>query len=483
MRVFTATLATETNTFAPLPTGLASFKEGMYFEAGTHPNAPTLFTGPLWAAREKAKSDGWIVIEGLVAAAQPAGLTTRPTYEKLRDQILSELKAALPVDMVLMGLHGAMVADGYDDCEGDLLGRIRSIVGPDVVVGAAHDPHCHLTDAMVRAADILVIWKQYPHTDAVDRARELCDFCERIHKRQIRPVPAVVDTGMIVMVHTTRDPGKAIVAHMHDMERRNSVLSVSLAHGFPWGDVPGMGTKALVYADGNEASARAAAEELAALVTSHRDALSMNHPGIDATLDRASTLDGPVVISDGADNAGGGAPSDSTFILRRVFDRGIRDAAIGPLWDPIAVSIAMNAGVGARLPLRIGGKIGPLSGDPVDREWLVKSIVPDMRQTGMVEGTTAECGDSVLVECDGVEVVLVSIRGQAFGTDLFTNHGCDITKRQIVVVKSSQHFYAHYSKIARHVLYCSAPGVVTMDLNALEFKKIMHPRWPIAQPA
>ena len=364
MRVFTATLATETNTFAPLPTGLASFHERDWFPAGTHPDRPTLFTGPLWATRMKARDSGWTVIEGQSASAQPAGVTSRPVYEKLRDQILAELKAAMPVDAVLMGLHGAMVADGYDDCEGDLLTRIRAIVGPGVIVGAAHDPHCHLSDAMVRSADVLVIWKEYPHTDAVERAIVMCDLCERLHQRRIKPTPAVVDTGMIVMIHTTAEPGLSIVRYMKDMEKRPGVLSVSLAHGFPWGDVPDMGTKALVYTDNNPALAASAARELADFVIAHRDALNQPALSIDAALDLAFAGPGPVVISDGADNAGGGAPSDSTFILRRLFERNITNAALGPIWDPIAVQIAFNAGVGAKLPMRIGGKSRPSQAIP-----------------------------------------------------------------------------------------------------------------------
>ncbi len=149
MRVFSATLATETNTFAPMPTGLASFQERGYYKAGQHPDHMSFFAGPLWAARLRGKPAGWTLLEGVVAAAQPSGTTTRAAYEALRDELLADLKAALPVDMVLLGLHGAMVADGYDDCEGDLLRRVRAIVGPKVVVGAELDPHNHLSAAMV----------------------------------------------------------------------------------------------------------------------------------------------------------------------------------------------------------------------------------------------------------------------------------------------------------------------------------------------
>lgn len=125
MRVFTGSLATETNTFAPMPTGMATFQDRGYFPAGQHPAQMTFFAGPLGAARIRSKALGWDVVEGLVAGAQPSGTTTRYAYERLREELLDDLRRALPVDMVVLGLHGAMVADGYDDCEGDLLARVE----------------------------------------------------------------------------------------------------------------------------------------------------------------------------------------------------------------------------------------------------------------------------------------------------------------------------------------------------------------------
>ena len=187
MRVFSASLATETNTFAPMPTGMATFRERGYWKAGDHPEYMSFFAGPLWAARQRGKPLGWTLIEGMVAGAQPSGTTTRAAYEALREELLADLQAALPVDMVLLGLHGAMVADGYDDCEGDLLQRVRAIVGPKVVVGAELDPHHHLSEAMVNNADVLVAFKEYPHTDILERALELVDLCVAKHEGRIAP--------------------------------------------------------------------------------------------------------------------------------------------------------------------------------------------------------------------------------------------------------------------------------------------------------
>ena len=355
MRVFTGGIATETNTFAPMPTGLGAFRDRGYYPAGTHPDTMSFFAGPLWAARQRGRAKGWTVIEGLVAAAQPSGTTTRFAYETLREELLRDLAAALPVDMVVLGLHGAMVADGYDDCEGDLLARVRATVGPRAVIGAELDPHNHLTPQMTSNADLLIAFKEYPHTDVLERAYELVDLCAAQAEGRVRLVGASVDCGMIVTLHTSREPARGFVDRIQAMEGKDGILSISITHGFAWGDVEHMGTQVLVYADGDRAKAEATARRLADELIGLRERLQMCFPSIDEALDEALAFEGgPVVLADGADNPGGGAPGDSTFILRRLLERGIGNAALGPLWDPVAARIAFEAGEGARLPLRIG---------------------------------------------------------------------------------------------------------------------------------
>ncbi len=479
MRVFSASLATETNTFGPMPTGLSSFRDRGYFPAGQHPDQMTFFSGPLWAARLRGAEQGWELVEGMVAGAQPSGITTRHAYETLREELLADLRGALPVDMVLLGLHGAMVADGYDDCEGDLLERVRAIVGPGVVVGAELDPHNHLTPAMVRYADLLIAFKEYPHTDILERGLELVDLCAAKVAGKIHPVAAVVDCEMIVTMHTSRQPARGFVDRIQALEGKNGVLSISISHGFAWGDVAQMGTKVLVYGDGDAAQAQALARQLADELIALREQLTVHYPSIDAALDQALVFDGgPVVLADGADNPGGGAAGDSTFILRRMVERGIVNAALGPLWDPVAVRIAFDAGVGARLMLRIGGKISPLSGAPIDLDCTVKALHSNMVMTGLAN-TPSQLGDCALIETMGIEIVLITLRNQAMGTDLFTQLGCDLAAKKIIVVKSSQHFYASFSKLARLVIYVAAPGAVTLDLGTLPYRKIHRPKWPL----
>jgi microcystin degradation protein MlrC len=215
-----------------MPTSTSSFRDRGYYPAGKHPETLTLFSGPLVAARMRGKDAGWTLIEGMVAGAQPSGITTRHAYESLRDELLADLKAALPVDVVLLGLHGAMVADGYDDCEGDLLQRVRAMVGPDTIVGAELDPHCHLTTEMVENANVIITFKEYPHTDVLERGLELVDLCATAAQKKIHPVAAMMDTGLILTVHTSRQPARGFVERMQALEGRDGVLSISSRTAF-----------------------------------------------------------------------------------------------------------------------------------------------------------------------------------------------------------------------------------------------------------
>lgn len=480
MKVFTASLSTETNTFSPIPTGLSAFKDRGYYPGGEHPDKMLQFSGPLWAARQRAKEFGWTVIEGAVAGATPAGLTTRYAYETLRDEIVNDLRSAGPVDMVVLGLHGAMVADGYDDCEGDLISHIREVVGAEVVIGAELDPHCHLTELMHTQADFLVCFKEYPHTDILERAYDLIDLCAAKVQGKINPTNSVYDCQMISIMHTSREPMRTFVDKLIALEQEEaSILSISIAHGFPWGDVPAMGSKVLVYTDNDQTRANELAQQLGKEIIDFRDQLQSPTPTIEEALKQIQANElYPAVLADSADNAGGGAASDSNFVLKHFIDHQIQDAVIGPYWDPVAVDLCLNAGEGAVLNLRVGGKVSAASGDPLDVSCRVMAIRENAFMTGL-SNTPSALGNSVAIDIDGIQLVITSIRNQAVGMDLFTQFGIDLKQKKIIVVKSSQHFYADFSKVAAQVIYLNTPGSVSSDLSSLPYKKLTYPKWPL----
>jgi microcystin degradation protein MlrC len=477
MRVFTASLATETNTFAPIPTDLRSFQEAGLYAPGAHPDRPTLTTSPLWVLRRRAAAADLEIVEGTCAWAEPAGPIARVVYEELRDRILAELDAALPVDAVVLGLHGAMVAHGYHDCEGDILARVRKRVGPAVPIGAELDPHCHMTERMVEAADLLICYKEFPHTDFVERAEEVVDLTLRTAMGQVRPRMSLFDCRMIGSFPTSREPMRSFVDEIKALEGKDGILSISIAHGFPFGDVPGMGTKVLVVSDGHPELGALLAKELGERLYALRDKTAPPFLGIDAGIDRALAIaGGPVVIADPSDNPGGGAPSDATAILRRLLERGVREVALGPIWDPVAVQFCAAAGEGARLALRFAGKTGPASGQPIDAEVEIRRVVRGATQS--FGQSVVDMGDCAAVRLDGIDVVLTTRRRQAFGTDLFGNLGIDLAAKKIVVVKSTNHFYASFAPIAKEVLYVDSGGPLPRDLRTLAFRRIERPKWP-----
>ena len=210
-RVFVASVATETNTFSPLRTDLEDFKESFYAEPGEHPDTPTLCSAVFPCARKKVQKFQWELLEGTATWAEPGGIVNAKSWHFLRDQLLDELRAAMPVDIVLLGLHGAMVSQDCDDCEGQLLEKVREIVGPEIVVGATLDPHSHLSQRRVDNSDLLVVFKEFPHTDFVLAADKLCELAERTALGEIRPQSSVFDCRMIEILPTNREPMRSFV--------------------------------------------------------------------------------------------------------------------------------------------------------------------------------------------------------------------------------------------------------------------------------
>jgi microcystin degradation protein MlrC len=483
LRIFTAALATETNTFSPIAIDRRAFEASLYAPPGKHPETPTLCTAPITVGRRVCKELGWELVEGTAAWADPAGLVNRTAYEGLRDEILAQLQAALPVDAVVFGLHGAMVAAGYDDPEGDFLTRARTIVGPDVPICAELDPHSHLTARRVAAADWFVAFKEFPHTDFVARAEDLWQLLVRRLRGEVLPAMSAFDCRMIDVFPTSREPMRGFVDRMMQIERDDpKILSISLIHGFMAGDVPEMGTKMIVVTDNDRAYGDALAERLGREVFALRGKVMMEQLGVEEVLDRAGRVaPGPVVIADMWDNPGGGTAGDATVILTAMLERGITDAAFGTIWDPVATQICLAAGVDAEIPLRFGAKSAPGTGNPIDRTVRIVRIVPDARMR--FGSSEVPFGDCVVIAFDGVEVILNTTRAQCFDRSVFDVMGIDPTQKRYLVVKSTNHFHASFVTFASEILYCSAGSPYPNDPATNTYRKARRDIWPmVADP-
>lgn len=492
MRLFLGGLVHETSSFSPLPTSVQSFHDGVLIRRSDPRALQQIAAQPnLVGVAAAAARQGDTLLPGLYAQAQPSGPLSRADYEQLRDELLADLRATLsqgPVDAVVLELHGAMLAEGYPDCEGDLLQRMRQLVGPAMPLGALLDLHCNLSPAMVDSGAVLVACKEYPHIDYAARGEELHAMLGALARggpalrAHWRGVP------MLGIFGTTQPPMRDFVRRLQASEQSvPGVASVSALHGFPWSDTPHTRAALLVLAQDTPAAAAAARrllDELAEAFYGLRERAAARRLPLPAALDAAAAAMAqaqgrPVVLADTADNAGGGAAGDSTFVLRELLRRGLRDVALGMIWDPHAVAIATSAGVGARLPLRIGGKVGPMSGDPVDLDVEVLACRSDACQRSLTPGGADPLGAAVAVRAQGMDIVLNSIRQQVFSPDCFTALGIDPATKRLVVVKSTQHFRAGFDALAAAVVYADSPGSLQADLGRLPYQHLPRPVWPL----
>jgi microcystin degradation protein MlrC len=483
MHIFLAALAHETNSFSPIPTTLRSFEEGILVGPGDGAAAQALardFPGYGFLL-DVAAEHGDRVTQGLCAWAQPGGPVARPVYEQLRDALLGQLAAAGPVDAVFLVLHGAMIAHGYPDCEGDLLERVRAQVGPAVPVGALLDLHATVTPRMVASGAVPLACKEYPHTDYLARTGELHAILADMASHGGRPEVLLRRVPMLGLFGTGEAPMRALLARVERYEAEAGILSVSLIHGFPWSDTADTGAAVLVvFAAGARARAEGIAAQLAHDFYALRSLGARSMLALDEALDAAlSCTSGLVVMADSSDNPGGGAACDATFVLRALLERGARDVALGMLWDPQAVRLAMDAGAGAELPLRVGGKVGPASGLPVDLRATVTAVRRDARQHGLAGKYTEALGDAVAIRAAGIDIVLNSRRQQVFSPECFTQLGIDLAGKRLVVVKSTRHFRACFDPIAAETLTCDAPGALHSALARLPYEHLRRPMWPL----
>jgi microcystin degradation protein MlrC len=476
MHVFFAGLATETNSFSSIPTSEAAFAlgqrrgEAVFRDRGMYGEMAR-------ALRERVEAEGGQLTPGLFAFAQPAAPTVQSVYERLRDALLDDLKAAMPVDMVLLFLHGAMISQDCWDCEGEILTLVRAIVGPDTPVGVVLDPHAHLTDTMLEQATVLCFQKEYPHIDGVARLGDALRICKAVLGGAARPVYAVHDCRMVSFWPTQDGPMRGFVDRMLAREGKDGILSISFVHGFPWGDTPVTGAKMLVYADGDTAKAAVLAKTLGEEIWDLREETKIRQLSLDDALARMAAVNlGPLVIADQADNAGGGAPADSTFVARAIIERGLTEVGLALFYDPQAVAFCHDVGVGAEIDLRFGGKLGPSSGDPLDVRATVRGLARNATQVGL--SGLVGIGDAAWIEVAGVHFILCSQRTQCFHPTAFTALGLDPTTLRSIVVKSTNHFRAGFDAIATDVVYVDAPGAIRSDFAAIPYQRFKAPYWP-----
>lgn len=484
MRIALGGISHETNTYADAVTGPTTLDrfavrrgDRMLRARGT-----ATFVGGFLEACDEI---GAQPVPTLWAFAGPSGTVAAEAYEALRGELLDRLAAALPVDAVALELHGAGVAEAIDDLEGDLVAEVRRLVGPGVPIVGALDLHANITDRMVEGLDVFFGNRLYPHTDGRERGHEAVTAVPQILCGAWAPVSHVVHLPMLLPAATT-DPGGP-AAEMNEVcravEDRTGVIDCTVFHGFPYVDVPHVGVHVVVTTDGDPELAVGASDEVAGWIWHHRErfrkvALAPEDAVRDAA-DLAAEGTRPVVINETCDNPGGGAPGDGTHLLGAMLAAGLEDAAFGFVADPEVVAIAHDAGVGARIEVRLGGKHGDLHGPPLEVSGRVRTLTDGrfvLRH--MMEGVPIDLGPSARLRCGGVDVIVTTEPFQTLDAEVFLLHGIDVTRCSVLGLKSSQHFRAGFGHLAGAILTADAPGLTTDRVEVFTHPRAGRPLWP-----
>lgn len=475
----------ETNAFSPIRTDMEQFRARSY---ATGEEILDLYAGtrtPLGGFIHFARDRGARLIPTVAASAVPSGRVTACAYGRLLVELLAGIRGAGPVDGVLLALHGAMVVEGIPDAEGDILRRVRELIGPGVPLASTLDYHANVTDAMVGAADGLFGYNTYPHVDGPERAVEAATFLVSVLEGRINPVSAVVRPPLapaLVPARTGWGPIRALMERAFAWEEEPGVINASVYGGFIYSDIADAGLSFIATTDGQpDLAARIARDLAGAAWEMRRDFVTPMLPPREAVEYATGASRGPVVLADVADNTGGGASGDGTEVLRALLELKARGAVVVTLPDPEAVREAFRVGVGGAFECPVGGKIDDRHGEPVTLTGEVR-LLSDGRfvhRGPMSAGVASSMGRAAVVVSDGVEVILNERRFQPLDPEAPRSVGIDPRHRRIVVLKSAVHYRAAYEPIAAEIIEVDGPGLSSPNLDRFEFTGIRRPIFPL----
>lgn len=480
MRLITGGIAHETHSFSAEPTTVETFDVARGDEllefAGTNHSVG----GVVDACRDL----GIDLAPTMYAGDMSTGVPDRHTFEALLGEMCDRVAAALPADGIVLTLHGAMVAEDFPDAEAEVVRRVRALAGADTPIAVTLDLHANIGQAMVDAADVVTCYDTYPHTDAAERAREAVALLARTIRGELRPTIALAKPPLMPVpqaMATAEGPFKTIFDRAHQMEASGAALTVTVAGGFPYADVPEAGVGFLVTTDADPATARRLADELAHLAWSLRDQMIVrNTPTADAVAEAIAFPEGPVMLVDVGDNIGGGTPGDGTVLLAELLAQDAREATV-VIADPEAVEAAFAAGVGETIRVAVGGKTDCLHGEPVpivgrvrllgDGEWVHEG--PENAAVPAAMGRTA------VLRCGGINLVLTSRKSMPGDQQQLKSVGIDPARQHIIVVKAAVRWRGGFAPIAKRAIYVDTPGLGSVDLSRFPYRNIRRPIFPL----
>ena len=485
-RILTGQIAHETNTFSKVATTLDHFRAGTLLLGNEIPAARRGTRTALGATFEAAEKFGWTLSHPLAAAANPSGTVTKETFEQLTTWFLA---GATGCDGALIDLHGAMVAEGCEDAEGEILARLRKILGPDAPIVVTLDLHGNITQRMAENASALIAVRTYPHIDYYERAWQGANLLDRALRGEIHPKTVIAKRPMLRGLdggRTQTGPMRELIDRGEALEAAGRALVVSVCAGFTAADIHDIGPSVTVTADGDTAEARRIAEEFMDYAWQTRDFVSVRHASIaDAVAKARAGQEGatkPLVLADVTDNPGSGHYGDTTNLLRAMVAADLQNAAFYAIFDPAAVQQAIALGAGKTGRITLGGRHdAEAGGGPLDLDASVVSLTDGSFQCfgPMGGGVWRSYGPSALLRVGGVSIALIARNGQANDLAQLISLGVDPLHCATIAVKSNHHFRAAFEPIAREVVTVNGGGLGAAILSRMDYRHVRRPIWPL----
>ena len=463
-------IAIESCTFSPLPSTIADFTilRGDEMQR-LYPYLPD------WVWRDR---DDIAFVPCLRAEAIPGGPVTSDAYDQMKTELLDRIRDVLPLDGFFFDIHGAMAVTGLDDAEGDLATAIRDLVGPTCVISAGMDLHGNVTERLVSQIDVFTCYREAPHIDALETKERAVSHLVHLLDTEIRPHRAFVRIPVMLPGERTStfvEPGKTVYGRLTESDAVEGVIDPSLWVGYVWADQPR--TSATVVVTGTSVEAiQTEAERIARRYWDARHDFAFEVPTgeTDWAIDQALQLNQKAVfLSDTGDNITAGGAGDMTYMAERLLKRdefasGARTAIVAGIPSAEAVRLCLHAGIGGEVAVAIGGVLDPVNGSPLEIRGTVEAI----------QLNDSVGGDTVVVRCGGVRIVLTTRRKVFFFRQDFEAVGLDVTEHDVIVVKVG-YLFPEQREMASAAFMALTPGAVPLDIPSLRYRQVMRPIFPL----
>lgn len=475
----------ETNTFAPTLTNLEAFTVDTAIGITARWSGTASSIGGVLRGLSDCNYEA---VPLLYTTAMPSGTVTSAAYQTLLADLLAALRAAAPLDGVVLVLHGAMVAVGCDDCEGEILQQVRAVVGQGCPVVSVLDMHGSLTPAMVAAADVLIAFNQNPHLDTYERGLEAVQIMRRLLEDEVHCTPALAHPPLLLNALTTataRLPLRALHDQAALFRQNTRVINISIMGGFAYSDIPDAGLSVLVTTNGDAVLAQSMAQHLADIAWEHREIARYTGVPVAEAVERAiHAQQKPVILADIGDNVGGGSPGDGTILLRALIDAHAQNAVV-VLADPQAVAACIAAGQGAEIDLQVGGKVDTWHGEPVAVRGVVAGLTDGRFTTGdhdhfaNIYGRVVDMGRCARVRCGGITLLLTERKTPPGHLAQLRSQGIEPLEQSTIVVKSTIAFRGAYESVAAEIIEVDTPGLCAANLSGFTYHKLRRPIFPL----